>query len=368
MSDQLLVGTGKGLFMWRRDGAGGWRQAAVHFLGAPVSAALADPRSGTLYAALGCGRGVRLWRRRPRDADWDGCGLPAYPPQLVSGAGPGGLALQRIWVLEAGGPDDPGALWAGTMPGGLFRSADEGGNWALNRPLWERPERRAWAGHGSEVPGIHSVCVDPHDSRHVTIAVSCGGVWQTRDSGISWVRTVTGMAPSRDEHGQHQDPLRLVQCAGHAHAMWVQHRGGMFRSGDAGMTWQRLRAGTAGTAGMAGMLGTAGFGLTVAAHPHRPNTAWFVPLAADHCRVPVDGRLAVSRTRDGGRSFEPCDDGLPAAPVYDVVDRHGLAVDNSGECLALGSTTGSLWMSENGGEHWKLLTAHLPPVHCLRFC
>lgn len=365
MSDQLLVGTGKGLFMWRRDGAGGWRQAAVHFLGAPVSAALADPRSGTLYAALGCGRGVRLWRRRPRDADWDGCGLPAYPPQLVSGAGPGGLALQRIWVLEAGGPDDPGALWAGTMPGGLFRSADEGGNWALNRPLWERPERRAWAGHGSEVPGIHSVCVDPHDSRHVTIAVSCGGVWQTRDSGISWVRTVTGMAPSRDEHGQHQDPLRLVQCAGHAHAMWVQHRGGMFRSGDAGMTWQRLRA---GTAGMAGMLGTAGFGLTVAAHPHRPNTAWFVPLAADHCRVPVDGRLAVSRTRDGGRSFEPCDDGLPAAPVYDVVDRHGLAVDNSGECLALGSTTGSLWMSENGGEHWKLLTAHLPPVHCLRFC
>ncbi|MGO4579942.1 exo-alpha-sialidase [Cupriavidus sp. 2TAF22] len=355
MSDRLLVGTGKGLFMWRRDGTGVWRQDAVHFLGAPVSMAMADPRNGTLYAALGRGRGVRLWRRRLRDPDWNGCALPVYPPQLVSGAGPGGLALQRIWSIEAGGADQPGVLWAGTMPGGLFRSADGGGTWVLNQPLWGRPERRAWAGHGCEVPGIHSICVDPHDSRHVTIAVSCGGVWQTRDGGLGWICTISGMAAAQDEHGVHQDPLRMAQCAGHAHAIWVQHRGGMYRSGDAGVTWQRLSA------------RPSSFGLAVAAHPRRPNTAWFVPLAADNCRVPVEGRLVVNRTRDGGRSFEACDDGLPEAPVYDMVDRHGLAVDAGGERLAMGSTTGNLWLSENGGDRWKLLTAHLPPVHCLRF-
>ncbi|MCZ3114687.1 hypothetical protein NYZ21_19830, partial [Acinetobacter baumannii] len=95
--------------------------------------------------------------------------------------------------------------------------------------------------------------------------------------------------------------------------------------------------------------------------------AWFAPAAKDECRVPVDGRLVVSRTRDGGRSFEVFDEGLPAPPAYDLIYRHGLAVDGSGERLAMGSTTGGLWVSENGGERWTCVSAHLPLVYCVRF-
>ena len=43
------------------------------------------------------------------------------------------------------------------------------------------------------------------------------------------------------------------------------------------------------------------------------------------------------------------------------------AVDDDGERLAMGSTTGGLWLSEDGGERWECLSAHLPPIYCVRF-
>jgi hypothetical protein len=50
-----------------------------------------------------------------------------------------------------------GTVWAGTLPGGLFRSADFGASWHLVESLWNRGERAEWFGGGYDVPGIHSV-------------------------------------------------------------------------------------------------------------------------------------------------------------------------------------------------------------------
>jgi hypothetical protein len=92
-----------------------------------------------------------------------------------------------------------------------------------------------------------------------------------------------------------------------------------------------------------------------------------VPATKDEERVPVGAQLAVTRTRDGGKTFEVLREGLPPAPAYDLVYRHGLAIDATGERLAMGSTTGGLWISENRGETWQCVSAHLPPVYALRF-
>ena len=82
---------------------------------------------------------------------------------------------------------------------------------------------------------------------------------------------------------------------------------------------------------------------------------------------PVDGRLVVSRTRDGGETFEILREGLPQRHAYDLVYRHALAVDETGQRLAFGSTTGGLWVSENGGETWTAPDMRLPPVAAVRF-
>src|SRR3546814_9622418 len=91
-------------------------------------------------------------------------------------------------------------------------------------------------------------------------------------------------------------------------------------------------------------------------------TAWFVPAVKDACRVPVEGRFVVTRTRDGGASFETLGEGLPQDAAYDLVYRHALDVDAAGKSLAMGSTTGALWIGRNGGADWTLLSAHPPPV------
>ena len=73
------------------------------------------------------------------------------------------------------------------------------------------------------------------------------------------------------------------------------------------------------------------------------------------------------RRRDGGRSFESLRNGLPQQHAYDLIYRHGLAIDSSGDRLAIGSTTGGLWISEDQGESWTALDARLPPVHAVTF-
>ena len=75
----------------------------------------------------------------------------------------------------------------------------------------------------------------------------------------------------------------------------------------------------------------------------------------------------MTRTRDGGESFDVLTKGLPQEHAYDLVFRHALDVDASGEALAFGSTTGSLWFSADGGDSWQTLSNHLPPVYSVRF-
>lgn len=371
MKDRLLVATRKGLFILHRLGDGQWQPTPTQFLGEPVSMVLADPRDDTLYAALNLGHfGVKLWRSRDGGQEWEACAVPVYPPrpEAAEPAPPPApdqpkvapWSLQQIWALEAGGADEPAVLWAGTLPGGLFRSADGADSWELNRALWDRPERSRWFGGGYDYPGIHSICVDPRGSRHLTLAVSCGGIWQTLDGGRDWVCTSAGMhaeymPPERRDDPEIQDPHRMGQCAGEPDTLWVQHHNGIFRSIDGGHHWHEVHA------------GPSSFGFAVAVHPQQPDTAWFVPAVKDECRIPVDARLVVTRTRDGGRSFETLSDGLPPVPAYDLIYRHGLTVDDTGERLAMGSTTGGLWISEDGGDRWQCISAHLPPIYCVRF-
>jgi hypothetical protein len=59
--------------------------------------------------------------------------------------------------------------------------------------------------------------------------------------------------------------------------------------------------------------------------------------------------------------------GLPQEHAYDLVFRHALDVDESGDRLVMGSTTGNLWISEDQGDSWEVVSGHLPPIYCTRF-
>jgi hypothetical protein len=160
MADRLHVGTRKGLFeLVRSNGVRnrGWEVTDAHFLGDPVSAVLAE--GDTVYAALDLGHfGAKLWRREKSGA-WSELAAPAFPPKPEDATDdPHPWTLGKIWQLEPGGVN--GRLWAGSMPGGLFRSDDGGVTWTLIDSFWRMPERKKFAGvAGGEQPGLSSVLV-----------------------------------------------------------------------------------------------------------------------------------------------------------------------------------------------------------------
>jgi BNR/Asp-box repeat len=358
MADRLYVGTRKGLFeVARRNG--GWDVLDVQFLGDPISAALAQGHA--VYAALDLGHfGAKLWRRDGRGT-WAEIAVPTFPQKPEdAGDDPHPWSLGKIWTLEPGGI--AGRLWAGTMPGGLFRSDDGGNSWSLIDSLWRMPERKQWGGvAGGEQPGISAVLVDPRNPRDIRVGVSTAGVWASADEGSSWRLINRGMyaeymPPELREDPISQDVHRLSRCAARPEVVWCQHHNGVFRSEDAGATWHELTA-----------IRPSKFGFAVAAHPRDADTAWFVPATKDERRIPLDGKVVVARTRDGGRSFEVLTKGLPQRHAYDLVWRHALDVDASGERIAFGSTSGGLWISDDGGESWTMPEARLPPVACVRF-
>ena len=372
MARQILVATRKGVFTVEKA-SNDWNVTSAEFVGDNANMLVHDSRDGTTWVAFDHGHfGVKLHRRDSGASEWTECGVPVYPEftdedrKRQEEAGEVGArrdfsSLSEIWELTPGGADQPGVLWAGTIPGGLFRSDDRGDSWQLITSLWEKEDRWQWFGGGKDHPGIHSVAVNPQDSQHVTIGVSCGGVWVTRDGGDSWECQAEGMRaeympPDQAGNPVIQDPHRLVQCAAEPERLWAQHHNGIFRSDNAAGLWHEIEN-----------VPPSAFGFAVAVHPQDGNTAWFVPAVKDECRIPVDGRMVVTRTRDGGQSFEVLTGGLPQEHCYDIVFRHALDVDSSGEVLVMGSSTGSLWISEDAGSNWLLVTSHLPQIYCARF-
>jgi len=361
----LLVATRKGLFSVEGSGAAARIDRAM-FLGDNVALASCDRRDGAWYAVLDHGHfGVKLHRSHDRGATWSEIGVPAYPPK------PEGFvdkdmwgkdrewATKNIWSLEPA-LDKAGALWAGTLPGGLFRSEDRGATWTLVEALWNHPTRVKWNGGGADHAAIHSICVDPRDPKCVVVAVSSGGVWRTRDLGASWTPHTKGMKagyvpPEQAEDPENQDPHHVVQSPSRPDVFWCQHHMGIWRSTNDLASWDQLHA------------QPSSFGFVVAVHPREPDTAWFIPAHSDQKRAPIEGEVVVNRTRDGGKTFQTLREGLPRQYAYDLVLRHALAIADDGNQLAFGSTSGNLWVTADQGDHWHVIAHHLPPIYATRY-
>jgi hypothetical protein len=367
MSNRLIIGTRKGLFIAGRKGKR-WAVERAALLGEPVTMVLPQP-DGSLLAAVELGHfGVKLKRSRDGGNSWDERPTPKYPEKPEGADDRDPIRhdelpwdLKRVWALESGAPNGGAELWCGTIPGGLFHSTDAGESWSLVESLWNDPGRKVWFGGGADHPGIHSVLVDPRDPDVIRIGVSCGGVWKSTDHGKSWASYGEGMRaaympPERAFDRSIQDPHRIVQCRTAPDTLWVQHHNGIFKSVDAGEHWTEIEN-----------AGPSVFGFGVVVDPNDANTAWFVPGVRDDARFPVDGALVVTRTTDGGETFATLTEGLPQQHAYDIVYRHAFDIDTAGDTLGFGSTTGNLWISDDRGDHWSQVSGCLPPIYCVRF-
>ena len=92
---------------------------------------------------------------------------------------------KQVWLIQPGGPREKKVLYAGTAPAGLFRSADQGKTWDPVDALNKHRTRKDW-GPGAGGMSLHSIQVDPHDSKRMYVAISAAGAFRTDDGGKRW--------------------------------------------------------------------------------------------------------------------------------------------------------------------------------------
>lgn len=393
MSNLILLGTRKGTVIYDRNNTG-WRSRPISHAGIPVCYAACDPRDGTLWASLDHGHwGPKLSRSRDSGANWEDVESVKYPkgarhiikylptPDFDPDAPTAkpeytDATVYKIWNISFGHDTQPGRLYAGTIPGGLFVSDDGGDSWELNRSLWDHESRggdlfagdasseNQWGGtpasidYGVFEPGIHSIIVDPRDAEHIHVAVSSAGVLESTDGGQTWAGRNRGMLmdylPDPKAEWGH-DPHFVTSCPGQPNHLWQQNHCGVFYSDNGAQNWKKVSMPEQGVH----------FGFPIAVDENDGRTAWVVPARGDFERMAIDGGLNVARTTDGGVSWESFRSGLPQENAYDIVLRHSL--DISGDTLCFGSTTGNVYLSEDRGETWQCLGNNLPPIYSVRF-
>ena len=390
MASRVYIGTRKGTFIAEKT-EGRWRPRLAGHAGTGVNFVARDPYTGRLWALLGHGH----WGAKLSISDDDGATWADAPAQIKYPQGARYIAqdmyedaaaqfgvgwristkpatLAKLWVIGFG---PGGRVYVGTIPGGLFVSEDAGASFALNRPLWNHESRGGnlfdgdgasetkWFGTpasegGDFAPGIHSIVIDPRDPQRLLVAVSTAGVIETRDGGQTWHSANKGMTmehtPEPEAEWGH-DPHYIEQCAGDPDHVWQQNHVGIFYSADGAKSWRKVSAPDQGIH----------FGFPITVDENHGRTAWVVPGRSDQQRMAIDGGLFVARTEDGGATWKELRRGLPQECAYDVVYRHALA--NKEGTVAFGSTTGNLYISEDGGEGFMNVASNLPPIYAVRF-
>ena len=361
MKTRLLLGTHKGLLQFEREShQSGWHFVRDSFVGIRVPYAMVDPRTGVMWASLDHGHwGQKLHRSFDCGQTWEEISAPKYPADAMLRADKP-ASVRYLWVITPGGVDEPNRLYIGTEPGGLFISDDGGATWQFCEGLWAERQKHAdyWMGGGRDEAGIDSIIVDPRDSKRVLIAVSVAGVFETLDGGNTWQARNKGLSasylPSSDVEVGH-DPHFMAACASNVDMLWQQNHCGIFRSTNGAKTWQEVSQPEV----------PAFFGFPIAVDEKDGDTAWVVPGVSDEIRVAVKGALCVSRTTDGGQTWQALRTGLPQAHCYDITFRH--ALDLTGDTLAFGTTTGNAFWSDDRGETWQVLGNHFPLIYSVRF-
>jgi hypothetical protein len=122
---------------------------------------------------------------------------------------------------------------------------DGGTSFALIQSLWDHPHREQWgAGYGGQA--FHTVLPHPQNENSILAALSSGGVYRTEDGGASWTASNSGIqAPFLPdpfpEFGQCVH--KVARDAGNPDRLYAQNHHGVYRSDDGGSTWTSIADG-----------------------------------------------------------------------------------------------------------------------------
>ena len=244
-------------------------------------------------------------------------------------------------------------IWICQRNAGLFESTDGGETWSPVEGLNEHTTRPAWF-PGAGGLCLHAILVDPKNPDRIWAGISAVGVFRSDDGGATWALKNNDI-PAVIEDKDHKELGRCVHALiadpDDADTIYRREHNGMFRTRDGGETWERIENG----------LGS-WFGFPIV-QDRATRALYVVPLESDEYRIPTGGAFRVCRSRDGGDSWEALDNGLPQKHAYMGVLRGAMDADQLDPCgIYIGTTAGTVLISNDAGDSWTQLPATFPRV------
>ena len=241
----------------------------------------------------------------------------------------------------AGIPGVPNVYYAGAAAGGIFKTVDGGMSW---KPIFEK----------EAVASIGAIALAPSNPDQIWVGtgeanlrndISDGkGVYFSPDGGTTWRFMGLADAGQISSVIVHPTNPEIVFVGAIGHAWGPNKERGVFRTRDAGKTWEKVLYVDDGT-GVADM----------AMDPKNPLIVYAAMWQVRRYPWNLDNggmNSAIYRSNDGGGTWTKLTEGLPKGPL----GRIGLAVapTNPAHVYALiEAKRGVLWESRDYGEHWN---------------
>jgi photosystem II stability/assembly factor-like uncharacterized protein len=329
LSKEVLVGTREGVITVARQGASAeWRVTHRAITDKHISAIMKEPKSGLTFAGAFHG-GVHV--SADDGKTWHERGNGMTQNNVYS------LATQRV--------NGHVRVFAGTEPAHLFVSEDLGENWTEVPSLRSVPSLPKWSFPAPPHIGhVKHINFAPDNPTTIYASIEVGGLLRSADGGASW----------EEFPGLYEDVHRLMIHPSNSKFLYAVTGRGLYVSPNAGASWEQWTQREDEIGGYPD-----GF-------VFRPSDPKFIVMTAAHdapgtWRTTHFAGARISRSKDGGQTWEILRNGLPDR-LQASIEAFCLEEAGDGCQIFAATTSGELLCSEDLGDHWRTAISGLPPV------